>query len=195
MTEFEFLMTLMSVLLAIGLAEILSGWGKVARSEERVRIYPLSLFWSVYLVVFAIAMWSRYWGFQVAEFSGMKILFLMMQTLIFVLVAYMLAPDPVPGRHYDMEAVYWRMARPVFLLIALMNMVVVPVVMMVADIDVAQRGELQWILSFAVGTSVMGLPPLLLAFVHKPWVHWVVSVVCLVFMVSEFLDYRLILES
>ena len=113
MTEFEFLMTLMSVLLAIGLAEILSGWGKVARSEERVRIYPLSLFWSVYLVVFAIAMWSRYWGFQVAEFSGMKILFLMMQTLIFVLVAYMLAPDPVPGRHYDMEAVYWRMARPV----------------------------------------------------------------------------------
>ena len=59
MTPFEYFMTLMSVLLAIGLAEILSGWGRLVRAGRTRSIYPLFASWSCLMVVLATSMWTQ----------------------------------------------------------------------------------------------------------------------------------------
>ena len=62
MSQFEFLITFLSVLLAIGLAEVLSGWGRLIRTPEKEQLYPLFVFWSLTLIPQAVVTWAQLWG-------------------------------------------------------------------------------------------------------------------------------------
>ncbi|MAV28109.1 MAG: hypothetical protein CMQ05_18710 [Gammaproteobacteria bacterium] len=96
-------MTLMSVLLAIGLAEILSGWGRLLRSRRSLRIDILFACWSCVMVFSTVSMWIQYWNYQDIGFVGYKVMLLLLPILIYVLVAHLLAPDPRRD-DYDMAS-------------------------------------------------------------------------------------------
>lgn len=176
-------MTLMSVLLAIGLAEILSGWGRLARSGKRHAIYPLFAVWSCIMVFSAVSMWTQYWNYQGISFIGYKVLLLLIPILIYVLVAHMLTPDP-EREDYDMAAEYWRLAPVMFPLIALMGLVGIPVLILAAELNLEEHGQL--IVGFSIATLFYAALATSLGFVKNTTYHWAITAIVLVLTVPAF---------
>ncbi|MCR9260308.1 MAG: hypothetical protein NXH95_11335 [Pseudomonadaceae bacterium] len=72
LSKFEFIMSIVSVVLAVAATEFLSGWGKYIRSQQRVQIYPLYLGWSVALLGSALIHWSGMWAYANLEFNSLR---------------------------------------------------------------------------------------------------------------------------
>ena len=58
---FEYIMVLTSILIGLGVAELLNGVVRMLRSEFKEGIYLPQLFWAAYLFLFLIVIWWSRW--------------------------------------------------------------------------------------------------------------------------------------
>jgi len=114
-------MAFASVILAVALTGILGGWGKLARSKLPIRWSGLWVCWSLVVVSSIIMYWSGMWPYRDHSFrEGYKIYWLAIPTFFFVVLGYLLSPEPEDGvDEVDLEARYWRIAPRVFPLLVL----------------------------------------------------------------------------
>lgn len=109
MSRFEYLSVLMSIVVAFAMSEVLSGWGRLIRTRDRVRPYPLQLGWSVLTVLLMVQWWWGFWEYRDTEVGGfLSLLALLSEPLTLVLLAFVLTPqlDELGGR--DLRAEYFR---------------------------------------------------------------------------------------
>ena len=94
MTKFEFLMMIASVLIAVGMAEIVGGWGRMARSPAKVKFDWLHFGWSLLILLVAVSYWLGMWAYVDVpmEYVG-EIYFLVIPTLFLVLASFAITPD------------------------------------------------------------------------------------------------------
>jgi len=94
MSQFEFLMIVGGVVVAIGLTEILSGWGQLIRNVENTDFDILYIGWSVYAVVVVLVYYVGMWPYHDDKFLYLgQIIFLVIPSLFFTLFAYAITPD------------------------------------------------------------------------------------------------------
>ena len=94
MTLFEFLMVIAGVVIAIAMAEIVSGWGRMLRAGAKVQLDWLHLGWSLTVLLNAMLYWVGVWTYAELEFRYVaQTWFLVIPTLFLVLVAFALMPD------------------------------------------------------------------------------------------------------
>ena len=94
MTLFEFLMVIAGVVIAIAMAEIVSGWGRMMRAGTNVKFDWLHLGWSLTVLLNAMLYWVGVWAYAELEFQYVaQTWFLVLPTLFLVLVAFSLMPD------------------------------------------------------------------------------------------------------
>ena len=94
MTLFEFLMVIAGVVIAIAMAEIVSGWGRMVRAGVNVKFDWLHLGWSLTVLLNAMLYWVGVWAYAELEFQYVaQTWFLVLPTLFLVLVAFALTPD------------------------------------------------------------------------------------------------------
>ena len=187
-------MTFLSVLLAIGLAEVLSGWGRLIRTPEKEQLYPLFVFWSLTLIPQAVVTWAQLWGYQVVNFlEGYKVLLLAVPTLCYVIVAFLLTPVSRVGDAEPMEATYWRLAPFVFTLLMAMNVLGVAVAWIVSGVGFDDPGaELLW--RITAGAVPIGLLQFSLAFVKRPLYHWVIGILTNTVVMLQFLTSSVLFD-
>ena len=95
MSQFEFFMIIASVLVAIGLTEVVGWWGKTLREEKLGTRSRLHLVWSLVFVCNVVLYWSGFWAYQDTELTSFgQIWMLLLPTLFLILVAFALTPDP-----------------------------------------------------------------------------------------------------
>jgi hypothetical protein len=196
MTQFEFLMTFASVILAIALTEMLSGWGKLTRSRLPIRWSALWIGWSLVFVAITIMYWSGMWPYRDQSFrEGYKIFWLAIPTFFLVVLGYLLSPELQHGAdEVDLEARYWQIAPRMFPLLAVLivcsALADVIIIGGLRDASVFQNGGVASILfrivalSFVVGAGLSA----------KPWLHWmtlaILSSAAIRFLFGDFAIFR-----
>ena len=121
MSRFEYLSVLISIVIALGMSEIASTWGRLLRARERVDFYWLHSFWSAFMVLMMVQFWWGFWEFRVVEsWSFPGLVAVVAESLVLVLAAMALLPGPDQGGSIDLRAHYFAQCRVFFTLGALL---------------------------------------------------------------------------
>jgi hypothetical protein len=171
MSQFEFLMTFASVVLAIAMTELLAGWGRLARSGVAIRWSPIWVGWSVVLVLLITMYWSGIWPYRDQSFGeGYKILWLVLPTFLLVVLSFLLSPEPDrEASEVDLEALYARIAPRMFPILAVF-IVATQTADLVIEVRVPER--------MGPPPAVRALLPTVFALVvaccfsRARWLHW-----------------------
>ncbi len=119
MTRFEFLMMIAAVVVAVGMTEIVGGWGRMMRTRAVVKADWLHLGWSIFILVVLIQYWIGMWAYNQLQIDYMgQILFLIIPTLFGVLAAFAITPDVPMVGELDVREYYWAKRNAVFLPLA-----------------------------------------------------------------------------
>ncbi len=114
MSIFEFLMVLVSIIIGLGIAEILRGVARHIRNRDSVSGYWVHAV-AVCLVFLALLQqWWEIWGLQIySDWSFLGLLMMLTGPTGLFLISYLLFPQPVKGANYrdhyfgPMRPVWW----------------------------------------------------------------------------------------
>jgi hypothetical protein len=135
LSRFEYLSVLISIILALGLSEVLVCWTRLLRHRDVVRFYWVHAMWSVLGLLLIVQFWWGFWQFQVVEdwmFSGL--LLVVVQTTTLVVAILLLTPSKEEPPPPSLRDYYFTHSRPVFALAA-----VLIVLLIVVDVLVGQQ--------------------------------------------------------
>lgn len=115
MELFEFLMVLVSIIIGLGVAEVLTGVARVLRHRDSVRLnwVHTALVAAIFLAL--LQMWWESWGLQdMSEWSFPGLLMMLTGPVCLFLIAHLLYPEVVAGS--DLRRYYYEVARPIWIL-------------------------------------------------------------------------------
>ena len=113
MSLFEFLMVLLSIIIGLGLAEILRGIARYIRSRDSASGYWVHSVAIILVFVALLQQWWEIWGLQ--NYSGWSFLGLLMMLtgpIGLFLISYLLFPQQVKGADY--REYYYGPMRPIW---------------------------------------------------------------------------------
>jgi hypothetical protein len=114
-SRFEYLSVLVSIVIALGISEIASSWGRLLRNRAHVRFYWLHAFWSVFTILLMIQFWWGFWEFRVVQsWSFPKLLAVIAEVLVLVLAGIILLPNTDSNERIDLRAHYFDHCRVYF---------------------------------------------------------------------------------
>lgn len=141
MQLFEFLMILMSIIIGLGIAEILSGAGRLLRARDTVRFYWIHSLFQVGIFLALLQLWWESWDLRLLpEITYLQTCVLLLGPISIFLIAFLLYPDPV--QHADVRAYYYRQSPILWGLVAACTVVGTFVKPVAFDADVFQLDNL-----------------------------------------------------
>ena len=179
MTKFEFLMMIASVVIAVGMTEIVGGWGRMARTPAKVKFDWLLFGWALVILLMGILYWLGMWAYVEVEMEYVgEIYFLVVPTLFFVLAAFGVSPDvPLVGS-FDSREYYWNSRAAIFLpLSALGVMAALADLVIVGDEAVEAQFTFIRLVRLGIGVFILAA----LVFTKRVWIH--AAIVGLLFIV------------
>ncbi len=112
LSQFEYVIIFVSILVALAVAELLAGLGRLIRERGRVRVYWVHIAWMLLSILAAAQSWWIVWHIKSQEFTNFAQFFLVIVPgLTFVLVAFLLAPPLTSGQSFDLRSYYFRHIR------------------------------------------------------------------------------------
>ena len=119
MSDFEYASVVVSIVLAIGIADLLRFLADSFRESGGHKLYWVHLLWILLLLQFHVEFWWRMWTFKELVTVGPGLgLVLLGPALLFVAARALL---PSGGADGDMQALYYRRKNLFFVLLALLN--------------------------------------------------------------------------
>ena len=121
MSRFEYLSVLISIVIALGMSEIVSTWSRLLRARARVDFYWLHSFWTVFMLLMMVQFWWGFWEFRVVQgWSFPGLVAVVAESLVLVLAAMALLPGADHGGNIDLRSHYFAHCRVFFTLGALL---------------------------------------------------------------------------
>lgn len=106
---------MISVLIALAVAQLLVSIGRLAQHHQRVRPYLPHVLWSIYIFLLAFLHWWSLWDFRDLAWNSAMFFYSLMGPLLLFFAVTLLNPDPGPGdRVVDIRA-HYEEVRPLFL--------------------------------------------------------------------------------
>jgi hypothetical protein len=113
MDLFEFLMVLVSIIIGLGIAEILTGLARALRSQESVRHYWVHSVLVLTVFIAQIQQWWESWGLREApQWSFFALLMMLMGPVCLFLMAHLLFPERLEGS--DLREYHYGPMRPIW---------------------------------------------------------------------------------
>lgn len=180
MTKFEFLMMIASVVIAVGMTEIVGGWGRMARTTAKVSVDWLHLGWTIYILLVSIQYWIGMWSYNriQIEYVG-QIYFLVIPTLFIVLAAFVVTPDVPLDGELEVREYYWSRRAGVFLPMAAFWMAAWIADLVIVGVAQVEIGFMTISLASAASLTV-------LVFTKRMWIHAVVLSLSIAFVLGYF---------
>ena len=123
MTQFEFVLVFISIVVAFAVSDILSSWGEQIRLRGRIRRYPLHTAWSALLLFVMMQVWWSLWdlseraGWTFYEYLALVVPFLTLALMAYILTPNFSDPDEEIRKHY-LDTHRWFFALGAFYLAA-----------------------------------------------------------------------------
>ena len=113
MSLFEFLMVLVSIIIGLGIAEILRGVARLLRERDTIGHYWVHSVAVVFVFVALLQQWWEIWGVQgTPKWTFFGLLMMLSGPVGLFLIAYLLFPQPIRGG--DLRKYYYGAMRPVW---------------------------------------------------------------------------------
>jgi len=113
MSLFEFLMVLLSIIIGLGLAEILRGIARHIRNRDSASVYWVHAIAVCLVFVALLQQWWEIWGLRsYSDWSFLGLLMMLTGPIGLFLISYLLFPQPVKGADY--REYYYGPMRPVW---------------------------------------------------------------------------------
>jgi len=104
---FEFLMVLVSVVIGLGITEVLTGWANLLRARDEVRFYWVHVMFQLGVFFALLQQWWEFWDkAAMGEISFVAVLAVLVPPVLLFLIAHLLFPSQV--EHADLEDYYYR---------------------------------------------------------------------------------------
>ncbi len=169
-------MVLSGVVVAVAMTEVVGAWGRILRTDASVRIEPLFVGWTCYLLLLSMLYWVSMWPYQNIEFVYMaQVWLLVLPTLFLVLVAFALTPDVPTNGELDLRSFYFKRRRRVFYSLATFILAGG-----IARALIAERIVVNDVVISAIWIGSY----LILTITKKPSVHWAILILLLLQMVA-----------
>ncbi len=113
---FEFVMILASVVIGLGVTEILTGWANLLRARAAVRFYWIHILLQVGVFFALLQQWWEFWDFaEVGEISFLAVLTVLAPSIFLYLIAHLLFPTratdaDLEAYYFDQSPVLWGLA-------------------------------------------------------------------------------------
>ena len=138
MTPFEYLAVLISIVLGLGVTELLAGVQRLVHARDRVRFHWLPLAWSGLVFVALVQWWWAAFGFRSrTEWDFLSFLLILLVPVLLYLAAALVLPPERPAEPYDLREHYFGIHRLFFLVIAVATLLEVIRALRVADVQAA----------------------------------------------------------
>lgn len=109
MDAFSYLSVVLSIILGLGLTQVLTAFGRLIRHRERVRIDWLPLLWAgVLLIVFVQVWWSMFGLRAYRDWTFVAFGIVLAQTATLYVMAAVVLPEQVEESGVDLRAYYER---------------------------------------------------------------------------------------
>ncbi len=116
MSLFEFLMVLVSLIVGLGLTEVLKGSARMIRSRDSLNIYWVHIVLILTIFIALLQQWWEIWGLRdTPEWTFPGLLMMMGGPVGLYLIAHLLFPKPL--KNSDLTAYYYGPMRPVWLIL------------------------------------------------------------------------------
>ena len=120
MTQFEFVLVFVSIVVAFAVSDILASWGEQIRLRRQIRHYALHTAWSALLLFVMMQVWWSLWTLnERIGWTFPQYLALVVPFLTLALMAYILTPNLDDPDEEDIKRHYFDIARWFFSLGAL----------------------------------------------------------------------------
>jgi hypothetical protein len=104
---FSYLSVLLSIIIGLGITQILTAVGRMVRHRGHVRADWLPLLWAAVLLVIYVQVWWSMFGLRhVREWTFASFLAVLAQTGTLYLMAAVVLPEQVDDQHIDLAAYY-----------------------------------------------------------------------------------------
>lgn len=109
MDAFSYLSVLLSIILGLGIQQVLQGYRSLILSRKRVRFYAPPLIWSVIvLTMIAQHWWASFHLAERSEWSFAIFATILMMTALIYMMAAIVLPDIPPEEPIDLRDHYYR---------------------------------------------------------------------------------------
>jgi len=177
MTRFEFLMMIAAVIVAVGMTEIVGGWGRLLRTRAVVETDWLHLCWTILILFSLLQYWIGMWSYHELQIDRMdQIFFLIIPSLFGVLSTFAITPDVPMAGELDVREYYWAKRTAIFLPLAAYVLTALVADLVIVGIENVALIEA---IPYVVGAAMLSS----LSFFKHTWIHaavlsgWAVSLV------------------
>jgi hypothetical protein len=109
---FSYLSVLLSIVLGLGLTQLLTAVGRLIRHRERVRIHWLPLLWAGVLLLIYVQVWWSMYGLRLrSEWTFLTFAIVLAQTATLYVMAAVTLPEEVEDTGTDLGAFFDRQHR------------------------------------------------------------------------------------
>lgn len=121
MSLFEFLMVLVSLIIGLGIAELLVGIAKTIRNRKEIQLYWIHLVFVAVIFLALLQQWWEIWGIRETEsWTFFGLLMMLGGPIGLFLISHLIFPERISKTDY--RAFYYNELRPV-LLIGIMTVI------------------------------------------------------------------------
>jgi hypothetical protein len=165
MSLFEFAMMIASVVIAVGMTEIVGGWGRLARTSATIDFDWLHFGWTIVILLWLLNYWIGMFSYEDVpiDYVG-ELVFLVVPSLFGVLAAYAITPDAPLEGELVVRDYYWAKRKPVFLSLAVFS-----VFSALADYVIV--GIESWFSATLAMHLALSTIAIILAFTKRVWLH------------------------
>ena len=115
MDAFSYLSVLLSIIIGLGITQVLQGYRGLLLSRSRVRLYTPTLIWSVLLLVFSCQLWWASFGLAGrSEWDFATFSIILLQTILLYMMCAIVLPDVPPTDELNLRDHYYREVTPFF---------------------------------------------------------------------------------
>ena len=113
MDAFSYLSVLISIILGLGITQLLTGLGRLLQARTGTRLYAPAVAWIGILLVIHVQTWWTMFGLRdVREWTFGAFLVVLLQPSVLYLMAALAVPEVTAGAPVDLRANYFAHARP-----------------------------------------------------------------------------------
>jgi hypothetical protein len=106
---FSYLSVLLSIILGLGLTQLLTAGGRLIRHRERIRVDWLPLLWAVVLLIIYVQVWWSMFGLRyVRVWTFLTFLAVLAQTATLYMMAAVALPEEIDATGLDLARYYQR---------------------------------------------------------------------------------------
>lgn len=176
MTPFEYVTVLISIILGLGITQIVTGVADFIHAWERVKLYWPHLLWI--LLVFFLHVYEWWTIYDLRQYDTWRLptfLFVTLYPINLFVLARILFPSQLPADHFTFKDFYFDNYRKFFLSIIILN-----VLGMLDNVFITDRSLLEQTPQLLILAVLL---PLVMKRVTAPWLHKLIVVSMVLAMV------------